>query len=91
MHVPTTKPRHVITETDDVARLLDEAEKIWPQDRGNRKRLLLHLAYEGLRAAQRDQQAARESRQRVLDETAGLLTGAYPEGYLDELHREWPG
>jgi bifunctional DNA-binding transcriptional regulator/antitoxin component of YhaV-PrlF toxin-antitoxin module len=25
-----------------------------------------------------------------IDEFAGALTGAYPDGYLDQLRREWP-
>lgn len=28
--MPTTRPRHPITETDEIAQILDEAAKRWP-------------------------------------------------------------
>src|ERR1019366_8168817 len=43
VQVPTTRPRHVITETDEIARAIDDAAKRWPEDRNSRARLLLHL------------------------------------------------
>jgi hypothetical protein len=38
--VPTSRARLTITETDDVARMLDEAAERWPEDRVHRARLL---------------------------------------------------
>jgi hypothetical protein len=48
--MPTTRPRHLITETDQVAKALDDAARRWPEDRHSRARLLLHLVEEGHRA-----------------------------------------
>ncbi|MDQ1744816.1 MAG: hypothetical protein QOE23_3155, partial [Pseudonocardiales bacterium] len=45
--MPTTRPRHLITETDPVAKALDDAAKRWPEDRDSRAKLLLHLVEEG--------------------------------------------
>lgn len=28
--MPTTRPRHAVTETDEIAAILDEAARVWP-------------------------------------------------------------
>ncbi len=86
--VPTTRPRHTITETDALARALDAAAKRWPEDRGARAKLLVRLAEEGYRAVEADAESAYQRRLRAIEETAG--THPYPAGYLEELRRDWP-
>jgi hypothetical protein len=80
----------VITETDQVARALDDAARRWPADRGNRAKLLAHLVEEGHRAVvgqlDRDVSARREA----VSRTSGVLTGSYGEGYLSDLREDWP-
>lgn len=44
--VPTTKPRYTVTDTGNLAELLDAAARRWP-DVVDRKQLLLRLAEEG--------------------------------------------
>ena len=66
--MPTSRPRYTVTDTGEVAEMLDVARRAWP-DVADRKQLLLRLAAEGreavrgrldaadlahLRAAQRD-------------------------------------
>lgn len=88
--MPTTRSRHVITETDQIVRALDDAARRWPADRGNRTKLLARLVEEGHRAVlrQRDRDAA--ARRAAVDRTSAALTGAYGEGYLAELREDWP-
>lgn len=88
--MPTTRIRHTITETEEVARALDEAARRWPGEREARSRLLLRLVAEGYRALreERDKQAAR--RRAAVQRTSGSLTDVYPEDYLDQLRNEWP-
>jgi hypothetical protein len=87
--MPTTRARHTITETDEVARALEEAARRWPEDRRVRSRLLLHLVEEGHRAIVADRQDRTGSRRAAVRRTSGALTGVYPDGYLSALRDEW--
>ena len=88
--MPTNRPRHVITETDAMARILDDAAERWPQDRTKRSRLLLHLVEEGHRHLGEDLEAARQRRRGRIAQTSGALSGSYEQGYLERLREDWP-
>lgn len=86
--MPTTRPRHFVTETDDLAQALDAAESRWPGL--SRPQILVQLALEGHRAAQLEHEENRRRRLAALREHSGMLTGAYGPGYLERLREEWP-
>lgn len=86
--MPTTRPRHVVTETDDLAEALDAAAERWPSL--SRAQLLTRLALEGHRAAQRAREERRRRRLGALDEHSGMLPGAYGPRHLARLREEWP-
>lgn len=88
--VPTTRPRHTITETDQVARALDEAATVWPDLGESRSQLLLRLIEEGYQAILEGRQRRAAQRRTVIRRTSGVLTGAYEDGYLARLRDEWP-
>jgi hypothetical protein len=88
--MPTTKPRHVITETEAVARALDEAARRWPQDRHSRAKLLLHLVEEGHRALLDEHAEQTRKRLEAISRTSGTLTGAYDPDDLAKLREDWP-
>jgi len=88
--VPTTRPRHLITESEQVARALDDAARRWPAESGNRAKLLLHLVEEGHRAVVGQQESVLRDRRNAVARTSGALTGVYGEGYLNELREDWP-
>jgi hypothetical protein len=87
--VPTTRPRHVITETDALAAALDEAARRWPEDARSRSRLLLRLIEIGRTQLVGERENEIEDRRRAIRETSGILAGAYPAGYLEDLRRDW--
>jgi hypothetical protein len=88
--MPTSRPRHLITETDEVERAIDDAAERWPADAGRRARLLVHLIEEGHRAVLQERDQRLEERRRAIRETSGILTGVYPSDYLKKLREEWP-
>lgn len=86
--MPTTRPRHFVTETDDLAQALDEAAAQWPGL--SRAQVLVKLALEGHRAAQQARDERRRRRLAALHRHSGVLTGVYGPNYLHELREEWP-
>jgi hypothetical protein len=83
--VPTARPRYTLTDTGQLARMLDEAQTRWPDVA--RKDLLLRLAQEGHRhlqeardaaddAARRSRQLAAAARTRELIDADALLSDA---------------
>lgn len=88
--MPTTRPRHTLTETDELSAALKLAAQRWPEDAGRPNRLLLRLVAAGERAIAPEQRRARERRRRAIERHHGQFTGMYPPGYLQRLRGEWP-
>jgi len=86
--MPTMRPRHYVTETDDLAAALDAAADQWPGL--SRAQLLVRLALEGHHAARHAREERRSRRLAALRVHSGMMTGAYGAGYLDDLGQEWP-
>ena len=86
--MPTTRPRHFVTETDELALALDAAARRWPGV--SRAQVLVRLALEGDQAARRTREEGRQSRLAALREHSGTLTGVYEPDYLRRLREDWP-
>lgn len=86
--MPTTRPRHYVTETDDLAAVLDAEAAHWPGL--SRAQLLVQLALEGHQAALRAQDERRARRLAALRRHSGALTGDYRPDDLDRQRAEWP-
>lgn len=86
--VPTARPRHFVTETDELATALDEAAKRWPTL--SRPQLLARLAIEGHHAARGAHDERRQHRLSAVRRNSGILTGAYGPDYLHALRQDWP-
>lgn len=79
----------MLTETEDVARALDDAAVRWPHAK-TRGQLLHLLLAEGHAQVIEANTEAREARIKAITECAGALTGAYGANYLEQLREEWP-
>ena len=86
--MPTTRPRHQVTETEELAVALDEAAARWPEL--SRGQLITRLALEGHRAAVVRQRQHHGDRLDALQRHCGALTGVYPPGHLEDLREDWP-
>ena len=86
--MPTTRPRYLVTETDDLAAALDEAAQVWPDL--SRAPLVVRLSLEGHRAGLAERSRRREHRLAALRAHSGVLTGTYGSGYVEDLRADWP-
>lgn len=86
--MPTTKPRHQVTETPDVARALDRAATRWPGE--PRGKLVLRLLQAGDHALQADRLTATEEHRAAVRASAGAYPDAFNADYLAELREDWP-
>jgi len=84
--VPTTRPRHQITETDDIAAAVEAGLQEWPDlSRSEVIRELILKGAESLNLTAVERVLAVES---ALKELASLDIH-YPEGYLEDLRKDW--
>jgi hypothetical protein len=91
--VPTSKPRHIVTETDDVRAALDRAGRHFPEL--DRKRLLLELVRVGddaLRTREEPRTRSREARLAYLEDVSMRRTDAVDWSVLADVDRvAWRG
>lgn len=88
--MPTTRPRHAITETPEVTRALEVARRRWPAHAESPSRLLRELIAAGAEAVEESTDSEIERRLAVATRLAGSRTKWFPDGYLEELRSEWP-
>jgi hypothetical protein len=86
--MPTSRPRHLVTETDELAHALDAAAQRWPGV--SRPQLLVRLALEADIADRRAREDRRQRRLAAVRRHSGGLTGTYGPDYLAGLSNEWP-
>lgn len=87
--MPTTRPRHTITESEEVARALDDARERWPEIE-SRGQLLVRLIAAGHSAIRAGLEAEADRRRAAARSTSGALTGVYGPEYLSQLRDDWP-
>jgi hypothetical protein len=83
--MPTTRARITLTETDEIARAIDDAALTWPELRSDRSALLRRLIQVGHAHVQVDGGV-----RALVTNAAGAATGAYPRGARAELLADWP-
>lgn len=83
--MPTKKPRYTVTDTGELSDQLNQAQRRWPEIR-DPKELLLKLAAAGRDAIEEEE----AGRARVVEETAGALSGVYEPSAFERLREDWP-
>lgn len=84
--MPTARRRYQVTETEEVARALDEAAKQWPNE--PRSRLIVRAITAGGEALAKD--AALDIRLATLKRLQGSYPDEYGPDYLTKLRDDWP-
>jgi non-ribosomal peptide synthetase component E (peptide arylation enzyme) len=88
--MPTSRPRHTVTETPSIARALDAAARTWPELRSDRASLLRRLVEVGGASLSSREEGTLTERRAAIARVAGMATGLYPPGTADRLRSEWP-
>lgn len=88
--MPTTRRRHAITETDEIAAALDAAARRWPDLADDRAALLRRLVVEGGADAASAVEERIAERLAALERSAGAATGMYAPDERERLRAEWP-
>lgn len=85
--MPTTRPRHQVTETPAVAHAIDLAARRWPGE--PRSKLLLRLVDVGGAALEQGMNVAARQRQEAIRASSGKYAEAFSADYLADLRRDW--
>jgi len=84
--MPTTRPRHQITETDEIAEAIDAGLREWPDlSRSDVIRELIVKGADALNLSVAERVLAFELALKQLED----LDIQYPPNYLDEVRRGW--
>lgn len=86
--MPTTRPRHHITETPAVAHALDIAARRWPTE--PRSTLLLRLISTGGEVLEEGQDQTARTRRDAIAASSGKYSDVFSRDYLAELRQDWP-
>ena len=88
--MPTTRPRHMITESDELSSALDVAADRWPELAGNRSKLLRKILEVGIDSLASSSETARKSRLEHINKIAGSMSDTWPANWKEELGADWP-
>ena len=88
--MPTTHPRHAITETDEISDALLVARREWPDLADKPGALLRRLILTGRNSLIHDFAETQKTRRQAIEETSGALAGVFGTGYLADLREDWP-
>jgi hypothetical protein len=80
----------MITESDSLARAIDDAARLWPEIKDERAELLRRLIERGIEAVEAEQNERLEARRKAIREAAGSLSGIWPANWREELRAGWP-
>ncbi|MDR1393309.1 MAG: hypothetical protein LBJ62_05000 [Bifidobacteriaceae bacterium] len=87
--MPTSLPRHAITETPEIAAAIDSGHAEWPSV-SSRAEIVRRLILEGSGAIRRRHHGRKASHAKAVEQWAGSTPGVFPPDAVTALHGEWP-
>jgi hypothetical protein len=88
--MPTTKLRHMITETDQISAAVDKGASAWPELRGNRTQILRRLIEAGSAAIENERALLAARRLAAIKSATVLFRDVWPDNWRDEMNDQWP-
>ena len=88
--MPTARPRHMITETDQISQGLSQAAKQWPELAEQRTLLLRKIIEAGLQAIENEESKRTQNRLASVKKVAGSMDGIWPTNWKQEMAEDWP-
>ena len=80
----------MVTESDQLARALDDAAELWPELGGQRGKLLQRVVEAGMQAVRTEHTARQNAREHAVLSAAGSLSGVWPGDWHEQVRSEWP-
>ncbi|EHB56130.1 hypothetical protein MycrhDRAFT_3324 [Mycolicibacterium rhodesiae JS60] len=88
--MPTSRPRHAITETEEISEALAVARRAWPDLADKPGALLRRLVLEGRNGLMHNSTERDDERRKAVVDTGGALSGVFGATYLADLREDWP-
>ena len=88
--MPTTRLRHMITETDLISAAVDKGAAAWPELQGNRTQILKRLIEVGSVAIDSDKSQRIANRLEAIESATKIFKDVWPENWRDEMNDQWP-
>ena len=80
----------MITESDALAKAIDDAARLWPEVKDERAELLRRLIDRGIESVEAEFNKQVEARRKAVMEVAGSLSGIWPANWREEMRAGWP-
>jgi hypothetical protein len=80
----------MITESDALAKAIDDAARLWPEIADERAELLRRLLDRGIQSVEAEFQEQIESRRKAIMEVAGSMPSVWPSNWREEMRAAWP-
>jgi hypothetical protein len=80
----------MITESDALAKAIDDAARLWPEVKDERAELLRRLIDRGIESVEAEFNEQIEARRKAVMEVAGSLSGIWPANWREEMRAGWP-
>ena len=88
--MPTTRPVHIIIETDEIRDAIDNAAGIWPALADQRTLLLVKIFEAGIGAVTARALGKTGVRLAKVQELAGSMDDVWPTSWKNEFANDWP-